>query len=662
MDTSSDSSEWLDSDSDWEPELEGAACKPAAAAAAAAAGGSKAGGVELRAVFGCSRRQPEKESRQPSHKNPVASKKAGCLFELRVEVENGIAEVTERHGHNGHTPGNSEDVRWLPPCAAVVAKIEETLLPVIAAAHNSGGDAAGSPPRLPAAPSAPASSTPSAPAAPTAAPVLDQTPSMAVGKAVVDPKRKKRGRIAAMGDKGAFVDWEGEQVKRRRAVQLDSLRVLPLLDSTQRSEPTADRQRILVTAGAHTYKRGTIVSFNKGKCLVDLDGDSNNDGEAAAAAGAGHSEGASAMAAAAAGCSGKGGSSRVQIETQHLHLISDGAAAPAPVVTVPPRSEPVKMPIGTQSSSGVMHTGPAAATTGIKAWNACADGLCWRKVSSLGAGGTTGWVRESSGIQMMSAAACNPTPACTAFPDPPTNCAAPAPVDLSFFVIGDWGWQGSNNQTQVANLMGSRVQGRSPSFVLSTGENFYRRGLSSTADPLFDSSFINVYTQADLQGVPWHAVLGNHDYNEGTFCAMCGLSPNHQLGTGPGTLNARDARWHAYRNTSLLLAGGQVEIFLIDTPPFHVAYKDQPWATYPGGILQQSWQQQYCSLKARLVASCAPWKLAVGHHPTRSNGNGHGNTAELITWLEPLFFATACRYACVGGWAMFAGHDHSTSS
>ncbi|PSC70514.1 ribose 5-phosphate isomerase [Micractinium conductrix] len=108
-----------------------------------------------------------------------------------------------------------------------------------------------------------------------------------------------------MGDKGAFVDWEGEQVKRRRAVQLDSLRVLPLLDSTQRSEPTADRQRILVTAGAHTYKRGTIVSFNKGKCLVDLDGDSNNDGEAAAAAGAGHSEGASAMAAAAAGCSGK---------------------------------------------------------------------------------------------------------------------------------------------------------------------------------------------------------------------------------------------------------------------------------------------------------------------------------------------------------------------
>ena len=89
-----------------------------------ARGGSKAGGVELRAVFGCSRRQPE-ESRQPSHKKPVASKKAGCLFELRVEVENGIAEVTERHGHNGHTPGNSEDVRWLPPCAAVVAKIEE---------------------------------------------------------------------------------------------------------------------------------------------------------------------------------------------------------------------------------------------------------------------------------------------------------------------------------------------------------------------------------------------------------------------------------------------------------------------------------------------------------------------------------------------------------
>ena len=49
-----------------------------------------------------------------------------------------------------------------------------------------------------------------------------------------------------------------------------------------------------------------------------------------------------------------------------------------------------------------------------------------------------------------------------------------------------------------------------PLSLRSLPENFYRRGLSSTADPLFDSSFINVYTQADLQGVPWHAVLGNH--------------------------------------------------------------------------------------------------------------------------------------------------------
>ena len=63
------------------------------------------------------------------------------------------------------------------------------------------------------------------------------------------------------------------------------------------------------------------------------------------------------------------------------------------------RSSPARPP----SARCLIDSPPA----GIKAWNACADGLCWRKVSSLGAGGTTGWVRESSGIQMMSAAACN---------------------------------------------------------------------------------------------------------------------------------------------------------------------------------------------------------------------------------------------------------------
>ena len=50
------------------------------------------------------------------------------------------------------------------------------------------------------------------------------------------------------------------------------------------------------------------------------------------------------------------------------------------------------------------------------------------------------------------------------------------------------------------------------------------------------------------------------------------------------------------------------------------------------------------------TAQHAPRAHRIRLPPPCSNGNGHGNTAELITWLEPLFFATACRYACVGGW------------
>ena len=92
--------------------------------------------------------------------------------------------------------------------------------------------------------------------------------------------------------------------------------------------------------------------------------------------------------------------------------------------------------------------------------------------------------------------------------------AAREPEDyLSFLVVGDWGRRGEHNQTVVAEAMGRCAELSKPAFVVSVGDNFYEGGLNSLDDPEFKQSFTDVYNHPSLQ-VPWHAVLGNHDYGD----------------------------------------------------------------------------------------------------------------------------------------------------
>ena len=84
-----------------------------------------------------------------------------------------------------------------------------------------------------------------------------------------------------------------------------------------------------------------------------------------------------------------------------------------------------------------------------------------------------------------------------------------------------------------------------------------------------------------------------------------------------------------------LLDACSVQIFFVDTSPFIERYQTAPWAHCAGGVLQQSWQEQLAELEGHLAASTASWKLVVGHHPPRSNGE-HGNNTELMLHLEPL--------------------------
>jgi tartrate-resistant acid phosphatase type 5 len=180
-------------------------------------------------------------------------------------------------------------------------------------------------------------------------------------------------------------------------------------------------------------------------------------------------------------------------------------------------------------------------------------------------------------------------------------------------------------------------------------------GLKHSNDYLFDKSFKQIYTASELRSVPWHAVMGNHDYgdgyskcdkNKGGSC-KCGCEP--QLW---GNLAGRDGRWRGERGTTKEFGDGLVELFFIDTSPFIDSYQGQSWAyCQRGGIRQQSWDWQRKELRKSLKGSNARWKIAIGHHPLRSNGK-HGDSRDLKNRLEPVLAENGVR-------AYFAGHDHN---
>jgi tartrate-resistant acid phosphatase type 5 len=68
------------------------------------------------------------------------------------------------------------------------------------------------------------------------------------------------------------------------------------------------------------------------------------------------------------------------------------------------------------------------------------------------------------------------------------SAQAKAP-SLDFMAIGDWGRNGRWQQREVARQMGRSAAAIGSRFVISVGDNFYEDGVTSIADPQWQSSF-----------------------------------------------------------------------------------------------------------------------------------------------------------------------------
>ena len=208
---------------------------------------------------------------------------------------------------------------------------------------------------------------------------------------------------------------------------------------------------------------------------------------------------------------------------------------------------------------------------------------------------------------------------------------------LNFFVISDWGWNGYKDQQLVADQMGIQADLVDPQFIVSCGDNFQVAGVASVQDPLWMSSFENVYKNNSLQ-VEWYPVLGNHDYKGNTQAQI--------------DYSKISRRWrmedHYYTFVKKINDSISARFIFMDTPPLVDEYHTK--GGYPD-IAAQDTARQMRWLNDVLANSKEQWKIVFGHHPVYSASTKHGNTVEMIQKVKPLLEKYHAQF-------YFCGHDH----
>lgn len=184
---------------------------------------------------------------------------------------------------------------------------------------------------------------------------------------------------------------------------------------------------------------------------------------------------------------------------------------------------------------------------------------------------------------------------------PPGSNNPATPTTVRFIAMGDTG-TGSNDQLKVGNTIAALCKARGCDFVTLLGDNIYDSGASSVDDPIWQTHFETPYAAINLD---FYAVLGNHDYGHG------GAGTDFQKGKNEIDYTAKSTKWKmpaAYYHHVPKTGGGAVELFALDT---NMAMFGQDSA-------------QRKDVGGWIAASKADWKIAIGHHPYKSNGP-HGN-------------------------------------
>jgi tartrate-resistant acid phosphatase type 5 len=208
---------------------------------------------------------------------------------------------------------------------------------------------------------------------------------------------------------------------------------------------------------------------------------------------------------------------------------------------------------------------------------------------------------------------------------------------LQFSVLGDWGWNGKRNQTEVAKIMATKGVGK---FIVSVGDNFQVNGVRSVQDPLWLLNFENVFSDPALE-CDWYVALGNHDYH-GNPQAEVDYTKVSRRWNMP-------ARYFAVHKE--IDNATAVDLYILDTSPFQSAYRGAKESDVKIDGQDAAGQMRW--IDSCLTNSKSRWKLVFGHHPVYSSGSAHGKeTGDMQSQFAGFFERK-------GVDAYFCGHDHN---
>lgn len=217
-----------------------------------------------------------------------------------------------------------------------------------------------------------------------------------------------------------------------------------------------------------------------------------------------------------------------------------------------------------------------------------------------------------------------------------TSGTVPTGKAVRFIAMGDTG-TGDAGQKKIADAVAAKCLKDGCDFVQLLGDNLYTTGAASVNDPIWAERFETPYAAIDLD---FYAVLGNHDYGND------GAGTDFAKGKNEVDYTAKSKKWKM-PSAYFHFAKENVELFALDT---NMALFSQASA-------------QKTDVNAWLAASKSEWKIAVGHHPYKSNGP-HGNAGKYDGIPIPPIDGSAVKSFLEGTVCgkvdlYLSGHDHS---
>lgn len=201
--------------------------------------------------------------------------------------------------------------------------------------------------------------------------------------------------------------------------------------------------------------------------------------------------------------------------------------------------------------------------------------------------------------------------------------------EVRFVAIGDTGY-GNTQGKKTAKAIVEVCESRGCDFILHLGDIVYPKGVVSSADWQWREKFEKPF--ADIINRPWYFVMGNHDYGSSH------LDDPKPADAGPYLSYAKKHPGEFYfPANSYSFHKGPVDFFAIDSS---LLTSDD----YRSSVIK--------TIKPKLEASEAPWRIAFAHHPIVSNGSHYKPKSGVVAGYEKLVCDKKVHM-------LISGHDHN---